>query len=61
MGNKKITYNPDENTVKDRHEGNFFNDVQQIIDMLEDNPDNKLMIEALKNTLKRGYNLVKLA
>lgn len=45
--------------MKDRDEY-YFNDIQQVIDMMENCPDEKLMLQALKNTVKRGYNLVKL-
>jgi hypothetical protein len=56
---KKQSYHPLKNAMKEKEEY-FFNDIQQIVDMLENCPNDKVMIAALKNTIKRGYNLVKL-
>ncbi len=55
----KLKYDPKRNTVQ-RKEKFFFNDIQQIIDMIGNGFDKEYLIECLKNSKELGYNLTKM-
>ncbi|MDD5013684.1 MAG: hypothetical protein PHW73_01100 [Atribacterota bacterium] len=55
-----LKYDPKKNNVHVKKDKFFFNDIQQIIDMVNNGFDKEKLIECLKNTKDLGYNLIKL-
>ncbi len=55
----KLKYDPKKNTVQ-KKEKFFFNDIEQIINMVSNGFDKEYLIDCLKTTKELGYNLTKM-